>query len=184
MRIRRIALFIVLIPLIMSWSASAQAEMQTFFPGTQYALAVYYLQGEKPGPTIMVQGGIQGDEYCGYLTAQLLTRAKVHKGSLIIVPRANPPSVNIRKRTVNVDMNRRFDRDYDEFYEDHLARLVCYLLGQSQGLIHLHEGSGFITQLGWTICTAPNATGNPSSSTPQSIKTSIWRKRSIRFLHV
>ncbi|MDR3641027.1 MAG: M99 family carboxypeptidase catalytic domain-containing protein [Humidesulfovibrio sp.] len=129
--------------LLLGWATAAHAEMQTFFPGTQYALDVYYLQGEKPGPTIMIQGGIQGDEYCGYLTAQLLTRAKVTRGALIIVPRANPPSVNIRKRVVNVDMNRRFDRDYNEFYEDHLARLVRYLLGQSQGLIHLHEGSGF-----------------------------------------
>jgi hypothetical protein len=119
------------------------AEMHTFFAGTQYALDVYFLHGEKPGPTIMVQGGIQGDEFCGYLTAQLLTTAKVSKGTLIVVPRANPPSIHERKRLVNVDMNRRFDKDYNEFFEDRLARLVRYLVGQSQGLIHLHEGSGF-----------------------------------------
>jgi hypothetical protein len=128
---------------LLCWCAVARAEVQTFFPGTQYALNVYYLRGAEPGPTVMVQGGIQGDEFCGYLTAQLLTQATVRRGTLIIVPRANPPSVHIRKRTVNVDMNRRFDQDYGEFYEDHLARLVRFLAGQSQGVIHLHEGSGF-----------------------------------------
>lgn len=123
--------------------AAARAEVQTFFTGTQYATRVHFLHGKEPGPTILVQGGIQGDEYCGYLTAQLLTQAKVKRGTLIIVPRANPPSVHNRKREVNVDMNRRFDRDYGEFYEDSLARLVRHLTDQSQGVIHLHEGSGF-----------------------------------------
>ena len=85
----------------------------------------------------------RGDEFCGYLTAQLLTQARVTKGTLIIVPRANPPSIHRRKRFVNVDLNRRFDQDYGQYYEDSLARLIKYLVSQSQGLIHLHEGSGF-----------------------------------------
>jgi hypothetical protein len=121
----------------------ALGEVHTFFPGTQYALDVHFLKGEKPGPTVMVQGGIQGDESGGFLTAQLLTRAKVTKGTVIIVPRANPPSIHERKRAINVDLNRRFDKDYNEFYEDRLARLIRFLVSQSQALVHLHEGSGF-----------------------------------------
>ncbi|MFZ5426274.1 MAG: M99 family carboxypeptidase catalytic domain-containing protein [Thermodesulfobacteriota bacterium] len=121
----------------------ASAEVHTFFPGTQYAIDVHFLKGEKPGPTIMVQGGIQGDETGGFLTAQALTRAKVTRGTVIIVPRANPPSIHERRRAINVDLNRRFDKDYNEFYEDRLARLIRFLVSQSQALIHLHEGSGF-----------------------------------------
>lgn len=115
----------------------------TFFQGTQYPLTVTFLRGEEPGPTVMVQGGIQGDEPSGFISAQLLTHAKVKKGNLIIVPRANVPSINLQARQVNVDMNRRFDQDYNRFYEDRLARVVRFLLGQSDALIHLHEGSGF-----------------------------------------
>jgi hypothetical protein len=121
----------------------ALGEVHTFFPGTQYALDVHFLKGEKPGPTVMVQGGIQGDESGGFLTAQLLTRAKVTKGMVIIVPRANPPSIHEHARAINVDLNRRFDKDYNEFYEDRLARLIRFLVSQSQALVHLHEGSGF-----------------------------------------
>jgi hypothetical protein len=124
-------------------SAPAQAEVVTFFAGTQYAVDVHFLRGEKPGPTIMIQGGIQGDEYCGYLTAQLLAQAKVLKGNLIVLPRANPPSIHERLRQINVDLNRRFGEKDDEYYEDSLARLIRFLVDQSQGLIHLHEGSGF-----------------------------------------
>ncbi len=123
--------------------AGSQKYNYTFFKGTQYPLSVTFLKGEENGPTVMVQGGIQGDEPSGYITAQLLTNAKVKKGNLIIVPRANVPSINLRRRQVNVDMNRRFDQDYNRFYEDRLARVVRYLLAQSDALIHLHEGSGF-----------------------------------------
>jgi hypothetical protein len=140
---RNLAMLLLGPLILLTVAATASAEVHTFFAGTQYALDVYFLRGEKPGPTIMVQGGIQGDEYCGYLTAQLLTQAKVTKGTLIVVPRANPPSIHERKRQVNVDLNRRFDQDYNQFFEDRLARLIRYLVDQSQGLIHLHEGSGF-----------------------------------------
>jgi len=123
--------------------ASADSWEQSFFNGTQYPLKVVYLEGDIPGPTIMVQGGIQGDETSGFVTAQLLTQAKVTRGNLIILPRANVPSINLHKRQINVDMNRRFDRNYNRFYEDRVARVIRFLLAQSSAFIHLHEGSGF-----------------------------------------
>ena len=124
-------------------AASAWADSYTFFHQTQYPLTVYFIQGKKSGPTVMVQGGIQGDEACGYITAQLLSMAQVHSGNLLVVPRANRPSIQLRQRAVNVDLNRRFDQDYDKFYEDNLARVIRFLVDRSDGLIHLHEGSGF-----------------------------------------
>lgn len=114
-----------------------------FFEGTQYPLGVVFIHGEAPGPTVMIQGGIQGDEPTGFLAAQLLAESRVLKGNLIVVPRANVPSIHAHQRSVNVDMNRRFDRDYNQFYEDRLARAVRFLLSQSSAFIHLHEGSGF-----------------------------------------
>jgi len=108
-------------------------------------LRVHFIQGEKPGPTIMIQGGIQGDEDAGFITSQILTRTKVHTGNLLIVPRADVPSIHLHKRQFNVDLNRRFDRDYDRYFEDRLARVIRFLIGKCDGFIHLHEGSGFHT---------------------------------------
>lgn len=122
--------------------ASARSGF-VFFEGTQYPLGVVFIQGEAPGPTVMIQGGIQGDEPTGFLSAQILAESRVLKGNLIVVPRANVPSIHAHQRSVNVDMNRRFDRDYNQFYEDRLARVVRFLLSQSSAFIHLHEGSGF-----------------------------------------
>lgn len=132
--------------LLLFFAAPAQASTRTgfvFFEGTQYPLPVLFVHGDAPGPTVMVQGGIQGDEPTGFLAAQYIAESHVLKGNLIVVPRANVPSIHVHKRAVNVDMNRRFDRDYNQYYEDRLARVVRFLLSQSSALIHLHEGSGF-----------------------------------------
>jgi len=126
-----------------STHALAGSWEHSFFSGTQYPLKVIYLEGELPGPTIMVQGGIQGDETAGFVTAQLLSQSKVTRGNVIVLPRANVPSINLRKRQINVDMNRRFDQNYNRFYEDRVARVIRFLLAQSDAFIHLHEGSGF-----------------------------------------
>jgi len=119
------------------------SRQHTFFSGTQYPLTVHFIQGTEPGPTVMVQGGIQGDEVSGYLTAQILTHAEVSRGNLIVIPRANVPTVLAAKRQINVDLNRRFDQDYDTFFEDRLARVISFLLKRSDAFVHLHEGSGF-----------------------------------------
>lgn len=142
-RILHQVLAICLVLSAISTHALAGSWEHSFFTGTQYPLKVVFLEGDLPGPTIMVQGGIQGDETSGFVTAQLLTQAKVTRGNIIILPRANVPSINLRKRQVNVDMNRRFDQDYNRFYEDRVARVIRYLLAQSDAFIHLHEGSGF-----------------------------------------
>lgn len=138
------AFLISVLTLGLSGNAVAQQVRSfTFFQGTQYPLRVTWAFGDKPGPTIMVQGGIQGDELSGFFTAQLLTRCNLRKGNIIIVPRANEPSILRRTRQINVDLNRRFDKEYNSFYEDRLARAIRFLIGGADGFIHLHEGSGF-----------------------------------------
>lgn len=136
-------IFCLSLLLVCATDATAASWRHVFFQGTQYPLSVYYLEGEQPGPTIMVQGGVQGDETSGFVTAQLLTRSRVLKGNVIVLPRANVPSINLRRRQVNVDLNRRFDKDYNRFYEDRVARVIRHFLARSQAFIHLHEGSGF-----------------------------------------
>lgn len=134
---------ILWLSLTLLFASQAAAGSFTFFHGTQYPLTVHYLKGKAPGPTVMIQGGIQGDETAGFVSAQLLAKSEVLTGNLVVVPRANVPSVNARRRQVNVDLNRRFDRDYNQFYEDRLARAIRFLLASSDAFVHLHEGSGF-----------------------------------------
>lgn len=132
--------FFIFIP---SLASSQVVHKITFFKNTSYPLVAFFIKGDAPGPTIMVQGGIQGDEICGVLTAEELLKTNVKKGNLIVIPRANVPAIMLRQRGINVDLNRRFDKYYNKFFEDHLANAIKLLASLSDGCIHLHEGSGF-----------------------------------------
>jgi hypothetical protein len=51
---------------------------------------VFLLEGTEPGGTVLVLGGTHGDEPAGYLAAVVLVeRARVARGRLIVIPRAN-----------------------------------------------------------------------------------------------
>jgi len=58
--------------------------------GTPGDTAVYVLEGRRPGGAVLVLGGTHGDEPAGYIAAVVLVeRARVERGRLIVVPRAN-----------------------------------------------------------------------------------------------
>ncbi len=48
-----------------------QIKHEIFLPNTDHELNVYRISGDKPGKTLMIIGGIQGDEPGSYLTADL-----------------------------------------------------------------------------------------------------------------
>ena len=88
--------------------ARAYNQHQVFFQNTDYELNVYRIVGEQPGKTMLIIGGMQGDEPGGYLAADLYVEMTLRKGNLIVVPRANFCSILLNVRGVNGDMNRKF----------------------------------------------------------------------------
>ncbi|MGM0417389.1 MAG: M14/M99 family metallopeptidase [Thermodesulfobacteriota bacterium] len=114
-----------------------------YFENTDYELHVYKIRGEKKGKTVMILGGIQGDEPGGFLTADSYADISLAKGSLIVVPRANLPSILLQKRSVNVDMNRKFADEDAREYEGKIVNILKELISESDCLLNLHDGSGF-----------------------------------------
>jgi predicted deacylase len=93
-------------------SAMAQIIHEVFLPNTDHELNVYRIFGEEPGKTIMLIGGIQGDEPGSYLTADLYADIHLKKGNLIVVPRANFYSILLSRREgLTGDMNRKFGKN-------------------------------------------------------------------------
>lgn len=96
--------------------------------------------------TMLVIGGIQGDEPGGFLAASLLsTDYKITKGTVWVVPNLNFPSIIKRSRGLNGDMNRKFssidgkDPDYTT-----VSEIKSLITDPSVALIvNLHDGSGF-----------------------------------------
>jgi len=106
---------------------------------------LHRIDGEKPGPTVLVIGGIQGDEPGGFNAASLLaTHYRLRTGAVWVVPNLNFESIVQRSRGVHGDMNRKFlsvsasDPDYVR-----LERIKAIITDpQVDYVLNLHDGSG------------------------------------------
>ncbi len=124
---------------ILGIAVSAQA-------GSNLEFSLHKLESDQPGPTILVVGGIQGDEPGGFHAASLLvTDYQVSHGRVWVVPNLNFESIIKRSRGVNGDMNRKFanlkpdDPDYAA-----VERIKALIRSpEIDFILNLHDGSGF-----------------------------------------
>ncbi len=112
----------------------------------ELAFTLHKHESGVPGPTLLVIGGIQGDEPGGFTAASLLvTDYKITSGSVWVVPNLNFLSIIKRSRGVYGDMNRKFLRlrDNDPEYSA-IEKIKSIILDKKVDLIlNLHDGSGF-----------------------------------------
>lgn len=79
--------------------------------GTSFQSPYYVITAAKPGPTLMVVGGVHGNEPSGFTAAERIVRDwRPDRGTLIVITRANAPATARRTRGVSSlpDLNRRF----------------------------------------------------------------------------
>ncbi len=103
-------------------------------------------KGQDDDNTLLIVGGIQGDEPGGFMAASLIsTHYTIKSGSVWIVPNLNFYSIIKRSRGPFGDMNRKFaklrknDPDYDS-----IQRIKRYISSDNVKLVlNLHDGSGF-----------------------------------------
>ncbi|KPK28760.1 MAG: hypothetical protein AMJ61_01080 [Desulfobacterales bacterium SG8_35_2] len=139
-------LTLILAVLLVHTNSQAQVIHEVFLPNTDHELHVYRVFGEKPGKTIMIIGGIQGDEPGSYLTADLYADIHLKKGNLIVVPRANFYSILLNQREgLTGDMNRKFglNGNSKKSLDEEIVIVLKHLIAESDLLLNLHEGSGF-----------------------------------------
>ena len=98
------------------------------------------------GHTVLVVGGIQGDEPGGFSAATLLTtHYTVTRGALWVVPNLNFPSIIRRSRGLHGDMNRKFAKLDATDPEFATVRRIQELIRHPQVtlVLNLHDGSGY-----------------------------------------
>ncbi|GAB6095136.1 hypothetical protein JCM14469_13880 [Desulfatiferula olefinivorans] len=127
-------------------AAEAKRTHTVFFEGSDHELNVYRVYGKEEGKTILLIGGIQGDEPGGFLSADIYADMSLTRGNLIVVPRANFYSILLNQRQVNEDMNRKFADDSRENYETEVVSILKELIAESDCLLNLHDGSGFYAE--------------------------------------
>jgi hypothetical protein len=103
-------------------------------------------KGQLDNNTLLIVGGIQGDEPGGFMAASLMsTHYKIKKGSVWIVPNLNFYSIIKRSRGPFGDMNRKFANlpKSDPEYKI-VQRIKKYITNPNVKLVlNLHDGSGF-----------------------------------------
>lgn len=103
-------------------------------------------KGQQDDNTLLIIGGIQGDEPGAFMAASLIaTHYDIKKGSVWVIPNLNFYSIIKRSRGPYGDMNRKFaalssdDPDYNT-----VERIKKYIKSDEVKLIlNLHDGSGF-----------------------------------------
>lgn len=137
---------IIAVTVLWLWPSVGYAQKRVhsvYFEGTDYELHVYRIFGKQSGHTLMLIGGIQGDEPGGFLSADLYADISLVKGNLIVVPRANFQSIVLKRRQINEDMNRTFSNERRSNYEAKVVAILKQLIQESDVLLNLHDGSGF-----------------------------------------
>lgn len=137
----------------------------TIFIFASYAYGEFSLikLGTDNNNTVLVTGGIQGDEPGGFMSANLLARGyEITSGSLYVVPNLNMPSIIKKSRGINGDMNRKFDTLSDKDPEKDIVEQIKSLVLQPNitMLINLHDGSGFYRPKYINKTMNPNRWGN------------------------
>ncbi len=127
-------------------SFAGQKSHVVYFEGEENELHVYRINGSRPGKTLLIIGGIQGDEPGGFLAADFFADFLLEKGNLIVVPRANFPSILKQERKINQDMNRKFLDDDIPNYEAKVVDVLKKLICESDCFLNLHEGSGIYSK--------------------------------------
>jgi hypothetical protein len=120
--------------------------LQNLNAGVQSFDFDFIKKGQQDDNTLLIIGGIQGDEPGAFMAASLIaTHYDIKKGSVWVIPNLNFYSIIKRSRGPYGDMNRKFaelskdDPDYNA-----VERIKKYIKADEVKLIlNLHDGSGF-----------------------------------------
>jgi hypothetical protein len=112
--------------------------------GTVYATDMYIINSGKPGPVVMIVGGVHGNETAGYIAAKKMINTDIKKGTLIVLPQANRRAVEhkVRYYKGHGDLNRDFPRSKSDSPDGTLAKAIWSAVKQYNidYVMDMHEG--------------------------------------------
>lgn len=120
--------------------------------GTEWENPYYVIDSGVPGPTLLVTGGVHGDEPAGYRAADEIRHWPLKRGRLIVVPRVNTPGIQANTRWLpgepkeSNNANRNFPKTGapNETSSEVVRTLWAFIQRQKPDwVVDLHEGSDF-----------------------------------------
>ena len=142
--------------LLFSWLllvsvVTAQEPAGIVAKGTKWATPYYVIDSDKPGPTVMIIGGVHGNEPAGAYAAEQIRTWRIARGKLVVLPRANAAGLDANTRFMpdepaeRRDLNRNYPNKADQQPRGDLAQSIWQLVKDTKPhwLIDLHEGYDF-----------------------------------------
>lgn len=115
--------------------------------GTPFATPMTVIRGANPGPTVMVVGGVRGNDTSGPAAADVAKEFTVDSGTLLVLPRANAQAVAAGVAYLNDsgDLNRQFPTSSTDTPKNELAAAIWEALQKYEvdWLLDLQEGAGY-----------------------------------------
>ncbi|MFH0710824.1 MAG: M99 family carboxypeptidase catalytic domain-containing protein [Pseudomonadota bacterium] len=114
-----------------------------------YALPFSFIKHEtskNDGPTLLVIGGIHGNEPGSYFAASILSQYyTISKGNLWIVPNLNALSIAMNSRGIHGDMNRKFADINATDPDIKIVKEIQKIITDPKVdlILNLHDGHGF-----------------------------------------
>lgn len=114
-------------------------------PGTRYETPYYIKDSGTNGPTIVVIGGLHGDEPAGYKAAHTIAKWQITKGRLVVMPEAHKEAIRRKTRAYPGNMNNMFPGKANGDSMERLAHEIWQVIKNAQPdlLLTLHESRDF-----------------------------------------
>ncbi len=125
-------------------AATATQQKKVLASGKVSSTELYIIDSGKPGPVVMIVGGVHGNEKAGAKAASKYTNLKIKKGKLLVIPEANKRALDINKRKYpgGSDFNRSFPRSSKESADTYISRAIYKTIKDYDvdWLMDMHEG--------------------------------------------
>jgi len=147
-----LALAVALLPFHSIAALALDQTAGTIAAGTAAATPYYIRDSGKAGPTVVITGGVHGNEPAGAYAADQIRHWPITSGKLVIVPRANVVALKANKRNTPgepadlANLNRNFPKAKDGGPpRGALATALWDFVKQQKPawFVDLHEGSDF-----------------------------------------
>ncbi|MBI5684440.1 MAG: succinylglutamate desuccinylase/aspartoacylase family protein [Verrucomicrobia bacterium] len=162
--------------------------------GTPAATPYYVRDSGKAGPTVVITGGVHGDEPAGAYAAEQIRHWPITRGTLIVVPRANVVALKANKRNTpgepaeSANLNRNFPKAKEGGpARGALATALWNFVRQQKPawVVDLHEGSDFNAMtnksVGSSVIVFPTPDGKAVSPAIQAAVNATVTNQNRRF---
>jgi succinylglutamate desuccinylase len=170
-----VAFFILVSPLAIPLKAEAAASVQVkkIASGTKFQTNLYVIKSGKPGPVVLIVGGVHGNETAGYKAAQKVCNYRPTRGTLLVIPKANVLAIKAghRRASGQIDLNRAFPSTKSGTARGTLAKSILKVIKDYDvdWVMDMHEGYDYArntstSSVGQSVIYYPSSTTKTISS--------------------